>query len=378
LYFSDPLFGLFAKLASSRARATLYEASDHVLVVEGDKSMLTTRNFSWLTALLASASFLCSGAHAAMFNGTAYYTDFSNGTVHTFNYSYNDVSHAFTTSGLSLVATLPGADGIIFAPNGNLLVGGQGTNKVFNVDKTAGTFTSASAGTPSFHLALAPNGQSVYTSNFGGPLQQVPLSNFGTANPPITTAITGSETGLTQLAFAAGKTFYVNGQPNGNGNVGTIDLTTGVTTRLAGPVLAAHGIIFDPSSGLIDLFGAGNVATIDPNSLTVSTSVHFLNAAGDFDQGSPDGLGHALIAGSGGFTFIDYENTSILTPNFVTFITSSNGVGFGNVDDIAPLSGLGSNTNVPLPGALPLFTTGLAGLVLLGWRRKKKIDAGAV
>jgi hypothetical protein len=31
---------------------------------------------------------------------------------------------------------------------------------------------------------------------------------------------------------------------------------------------------------------------------------------------------------------------------------------------------------VPLPGALPLFATGLAGLGLLGWRRKKKaIDA---
>jgi hypothetical protein len=28
-------------------------------------------------------------------------------------------------------------------------------------------------------------------------------------------------------------------------------------------------------------------------------------------------------------------------------------------------------TVVPLPGALPLFATGLVGLVLLGWRRKK-------
>jgi hypothetical protein len=30
---------------------------------------------------------------------------------------------------------------------------------------------------------------------------------------------------------------------------------------------------------------------------------------------------------------------------------------------------------VPLPGALPLFATGLAGLGLLGWRRKKKANA---
>jgi hypothetical protein len=31
---------------------------------------------------------------------------------------------------------------------------------------------------------------------------------------------------------------------------------------------------------------------------------------------------------------------------------------------------------VPLPGALPLFISGLVGLVLLGWRRKKKTAAG--
>jgi hypothetical protein len=324
-----------------------------------------------LAALLSSASFLCSGAQATEFNGTAFFTDFSNGTVHSVDYSYNDVSHVFTTGAPNLIATVPGADGIVFAPNGNLLVGGQGTNQVFNVNPTLGTFTSASTTTPSFHLTLAPDGQSVYTSNFGGPLVQVPLSNFGTANAPNITNVTGSDSGLTQIAFAAGKTFYVNGQPNSNGFVGTIDLNTGMTTRLVPtPVLAAHGIIFDPFSGLIDLFGGGNVATINPNTLAVSASVHFPNAPGDFDQGAPDGLGHALIAGSGGLTFIDYEGTSILTPNFVTFRS-----GFGNIDDIAPLTGLGAPPGVPGP----IAGAGLPGLILacgglLGWwRRRQKI-----
>ena len=34
-----------------------------------------------------------------------------------------------------------------------------------------------------------------------------------------------------------------------------------------------------------------------------------------------------------------------------------------------------SNSGVPLPGALPLFATGLAALGLLGWRRKRKAQA---
>jgi hypothetical protein len=37
----------------------------------------------------------------------------------------------------------------------------------------------------------------------------------------------------------------------------------------------------------------------------------------------------------------------------------------------------GSVSQIPLPGALPLFLTGLAGLGLLGWRRKSKAAVAA-
>ena len=43
--------------------------------------------------------------------------------------------------------------------------------------------------------------------------------------------------------------------------------------------------------------------------------------------------------------------------------TTTVGISSGEVGTLSP---------VPLPGALPLFATGLAGLGLLGWRRKKK------
>jgi hypothetical protein len=332
--------------------------------------MRTNTILTSVAGLLLGAVLPYGGAQATVFSGTAYYTDYGNGTVHSVTYSYDNVAQAFGVGVPNLVSSLPGADGIIFAPNGNILVGGQGA-AVYSVNPGNGSFTSASAGNQSYHLTLAPNGQSVYTSPFGGPLANIPLSNFGTANAPTITNITGGDSGLTQLAFANAKTFYVNGQPNCCGNVGTIDLSTGVTTQLAAGVAAAHGIIFDPYSGLIDLFGGGNIATIDPLSNLVSASVHPAGAPGDFDQGAPDGLGHALIAGSGGLTFIDYEGTSILTPNFVQFIG-----GFGNIDDIAPLAGSGSQVNpTPLPGALPLFAGGLGVFGFIARRRRREAVA---
>lgn len=331
---------------------------------------MSSRILTSLVALLASASFFGGEAFATTFNGTAYYTDYVSHAVSSVTYSYDDSTHTFTTGTPTLITTVPGADGIVFAPNGNLLIGGQNTNQVYNVLPSNGTFTSASSSTASFHLTLAPNGQSVYTSAFGGPLVNIPLSNFGTANAPTVTNVTGGDTGITQLAFVpGGKTFYDISNPNCCGNVGTINPTTGVTTRLASSVTAAHGIVYDPYSHLVDLFGDGYVATIDPSTETVSSSV-FINGA-NFDQGAPDGFGHALIAGGGGLTFIDYEGTSILTPNYTTFVG-----GFGNIDDIAPLSGIGSQTgNTPIPAALPLFASGLGGLVLFARRRKRKASA---
>jgi hypothetical protein len=58
-------------------------------------------------------------------------------------------------------------------------------------------------------------------------------------------------------------------------------------------------------------------------------------------------------------------NTNVTGGTFL-FNTSA---GFSLPDSLIPV------TAVPLPGALPLFATGLVGLGLLGWRRKKKANA---
>jgi len=256
--------------------------------------------------------------------------------------------------------SIGGADGIIFDANGNLLVGSQGAS-VFQYTGTGAPITAKNSGvSASYHLTLDPNGDKVYTSPFGGPLSVMPLTpglQDGTAH-----AILGDDRGVTQIAFAGnGNVFYVNGQPNGGGNVGLIDLNTYTTTQLFAGLTPAHGMVYDPFTGLMTMFGAGQVGTIDQ--LGGGLKTHATGVC-DFDQGAVDGYGHALIAGCNGITFIDYSATGDITSaaNFQIYTG-----GFANIDDVAPLVGPGS-APTPEPGSFVLLGAGLVGLIL-GRRR---------
>src|SRR6185295_19761712 len=98
-------------------------------------------------------------AQAAVFNGTLFFTRFAGSpNVSSVAYSYDDVAHVFTLQPEVSVGQTPGADGIIFAPNGNLLIGGQ-TNQVFEVNPTSGAIVgSGTASTSIFHISLDPTG----------------------------------------------------------------------------------------------------------------------------------------------------------------------------------------------------------------------------
>jgi len=223
---------------------------------------------------------------------------------------------------------------------------------------------------------LAINGNTVYTSGPYGtsnaPLISATTSPSGVLTSIQSTTVSGADSQVTQLAFASGKTFYTNSQPNCCGNIGTISLSTGVTTQIASGVTAAHGIVLDPFTGKLDLFGGGYVGAIDPTTSAYLGETQITIAgvgSPNFDQGAPDGYGHALIAGSNGITFIDYSQSgNILDPNYVTFVG-----GFTNIDDVAPLSGPGSVTgSVPEPSTWAMMILGFVGVGFMAYRRKSK------
>src|SRR6478672_3245816 len=103
--------------------------------------------------ILVVLGFLAAGVRAEPINGTIYFTtynpinaagglDFSAAgfNEHKVDYTYDGVG-AFALGPRVAVARTNGADGIIFHPDGSLLVGGQSSGFIHKVDPVTGTST---------------------------------------------------------------------------------------------------------------------------------------------------------------------------------------------------------------------------------------------
>ena len=291
-------------------------------------------------------------------SGELFYTVYEPPSVKKVSFTYD--SSGFQIGRRILIASLPGADGIVFSPDGKLIVGGGATGLVFEVDPESGEFRQVKSGTDAaYHVALDPSGDRVWTAGLPGILTAVPLSPFAEGKPQ---ALIGDDPFISSVGFALGRSFYTASDPNGGGNFGRIDLDTMKTQRLKRDLRGAHGITFDEYTASLLLFGSFSILQIDSG--TPETISSQLDIPGmRFDQGTVDGQGHVFAADNGGkLVFIDYSATRKVGDKANRVETRFLDP---NLDDLAPLTGPGARPAAKGKSKATLFVLVGAAVVVL-------------
>jgi len=259
---------------------------------------------------------------------------------------------------------------------------------------------------------------------------------YQTGLSAVVIALASESARASELAYAiTGPYDYVSMAYGAEPSFGVVDLTTGIFTersvigfRMNGLGVGPGGTLYtndgqtlyrvDPTNGTLSTVGNSPIAIFDMGSTTsglfaVGTdrnlySINPNNLAailiGPTGIGSPNGLstgsdtlyltngptlytvntttGAATLVGSsssGIFGAEVVESGTIYAGSAVPLAVYTLNGGDGTGSLLADVSGTRSNfwglapdTETPLPAALPLFATGIGGLGLLGWRRKRK------
>jgi hypothetical protein len=165
----------------------------------------------------------------------------------------------------------------------------------------------------------------------------------------------------------------------GSGNIDLTGLTSPQSFTFAAVIEASTGLI-DLSTGAADLFN-GTISGPTNFGPGIGGSLTFASTSSGpivgFDAEDAAIFNRDLRIPSG---YVSDSALSTSTDTFASATLASLGLTPGTyqwtwgtgADQSFTVQIVGTVSSVPLPAALPLFATGLAGLGLLGWRRKRK------
>ena len=222
-----------------------------------------------------------------------------------------------------------------------------------------------------------PSGRREINWDGGGPPVvngTAPVTPFTTFQDSRGATFTTPGTGLTQAAATGGllsldqinityATLFAPFSPN----------------RLFAPIGSniTDGAFFIPGTGGTTPAGVIGFGAVFSDVNLAGTSIAFATTAGGIGQ-----FPVATFSGDQTFSFLGIllapgegliTGVRIVTGTTALGPLESPSVDLVVMDDFI----FGEPSNTPLPGALPLFATGLGALGLLGWRRKRKAQAAA-
>lgn len=355
-------------------------------------------------ALIATGLLTANAAQAAdVTSGSLYFTTYAampdGKNVGKLDFNFDGTQ--LTVSGQTSLVVTNGADGIIYAPNGNLLVAGQSQNNITemapsgSIVRTNGLGSTGTATGNSYHLAVSPTNDRVYSVGNGGcastcvsanPINVTGGLNAGGIGTTYTVSNTksGASLDVRGLIYSpfSGKWYYTTAPDGsaaapGKGDFGTAVINDTTHTVTLTPILtgaaqiSAHGLSYDPFSKNIIINGSGSLYQFNTTTNTIA-STFSVSATGTlsstaFDQAAADGQGHLFVASNdGSMWFIDYQSSNLIgaSGNYVTQKFVAN-----YLDDISPVINM-NPIQVPEPAPLAVLGLGLLGLSLARHRRQ--------
>jgi hypothetical protein len=201
----------------------------------------------------------------------------------------------------------------------------------------------------------------------GGPVDA--SATFTTGTNSISVSLSNLQANITDVAQALSDLFFTYSGSNLSGQTLTSSSGQEITvasngTFSLGPTVSTGWALSSPTSNTLLL-----------NDLGAAGPTHLI--LGPPGSGGTYSNANGSIAGNGPHNpFLNQTAMFVISLMGITPSTTITSATF-SFGTTAGINVAGVPSAVPLPGALSLFATGLGGLGLLGWRRKRKAQAAA-